>query len=501
MTDALQDNQSTDSAGPEKGSVESVGVSADDPNRSLPVGLVGPDDIQSLPASDAIEPTPDNEGGFKPPGILAGVGRIILETGPVAMPLRGLAKAFRALGERDFLFIWTGAMLSNMGMWIQVVALQWLIKSLAPDHSALWLGKAAFFQQIPTVLLLPLGGVLADRFDLRWIILAGNVFLCAMASSLAVMHHHDLIHIWMLMGTAVILGIWQAALIPATQAILPSLVNKEMLPNAVALNSMQFNMSRAIGPAIGGVTLLSLGATWSFGLNALSYMGIVVAVFLITPPKRAKVVHEGVLRSMRAGAIYLRSRKDLLVILFSVLIFGMFSAPMLFMLPAIVEELHDNHPLQFTQMLSSFGCGAILGSILLAARSHRKAVPWRGLLTIILFGVCEFIIALGWPFWMTIGLTFCCGLTMVGSLNRFFAATIGSVPTYVRGRISSFYMLSLTTGFPIGSIIGGKAASIYGIANVMMTFGSLMVLAMVIGLTSIRVFGIEYRDDSDAARH
>jgi len=473
----------------------------DTSSRSGTPGIVRLSDVQSQDASDAIAPSQDNQGVFRPPGILAGVGRMILETGPVSLPLRGLGKAFGALSHADYRYLWLGAMLSNMGSWVQTVAMQWLIKTHAPEStSALWLGRAAAFQQIPTVLLLPLGGVLADRIDRRWIIFAGNFCLALMAIALSQVEAQGYMHIWVLMGVAVILGVWQAMLVPANQSLLPTLVSRENLPNAVALNAMQFNLSRAIGPAVGGVALVSLGAAWSFGINAFSYAAILIAVFLINMPAGAPRKHEGVFRSMAGGALYLRSRKDLILLLVTIFFSGFCASPVMFMLPALVEEMFDNSAQQYSKLLSAFGIGAVMGAGFLAIRSRKKSTPWRGLITMGLFGLMEATISLRFPFYVTLGLIFFCGMSYIGSLNRFFAATIGSVPSHVRGRVSSFHVLAIMLGFPLGSMAAGYIASAYSLALVMRIYGlSLITIIMLAGLC-IWMFELRFIDDSDEAR-
>lgn len=444
-------------------------------------------------ALDIASPNVDNQGVFRPPGILAGVGRMVLETGSVALPLRGLGRAFRAFSHLDYRYIWIGALLSNMGMWMQTVAMQWLIKSHAPGNtSALWLGREAFFQLIPSVLLLPLGGVLADRVDRRWIILAGNTFLALLALVLSQVVASGRVHMWELMGAATILGMWQAALVPANQSLLPSLVSKENLPNAVALNSMQFNLSRAIGPMVGGAVLVTLGAAWSFGFNSISYIFILVAILMIKAPATVTRKHEGILVAMAGGAKYLTGRKDILMILGVVFISSVLASPMRFMLAAIVEQMFDNTPAQFAKLLSSFGIGAVCGAGLLAMNSHKTVNPWIALVTMGLFGICEFLISFQSSFVMTWILVFLSGMTFIGSLNRLFAATISSIPNQVRGRVASFHVMSVMLGFPIGSLAAGRIATNYGITVVLFWFGLTLVFLLAIAGFIVWKFKIKY---------
>lgn len=459
-------------------------------------------DYNTDPDNDSDTDNDETRGFGRPLGILAGVGKMILETGPVALPLRGLGHAFRALEHVDYRYIWMGALLSNMGTWIQNVAIQWLIKSLAIDSSALWLGRAAFFQQIPAVLLLPLGGVLADRVDRRWIMLAGNLCLAILSLILALTYGYGHLRMWHLIAAASVSGVMSAMLIPANQSLLPTLVSKQNLPNAVALNSMQFNLSRAVGPAIGGAALVSLGAAWSFGINAFTFVFIITALMLIQRPKATPRQKEKFLVAITGGAKYLRHRKDLLLMLCVVFISGAAASPIMFMLPAVVEQLFDDNARQFSFLLSSFGLGAVCGAILLAARSHKYTSPWRGFITMGLFGLLECLISFQSSFPVTLALVFLCGMTFISSLNRFFAATIGSIPNHIRGRVSSIHVLCLMLGFPIGSVLAGTIAESFGMIPVLRYFGLTLVAALCVAGFLIWKFNlvfIEY-DTSEHAQ-
>lgn len=436
---------------------------------------------------------------FSAAGIFAGVGQMIPETGPIAVSLRSIGRAFKAMEHVDYRYMWCGALFSNIGMWMQTVAVQWLVKSIALDSSALWLGRTAFFQQVPTALMLPIGGLLADRFDRRWIILTGNACLSLLAVLLALIQWQGKMNLWILMGAVMILGVWQALLKPSNQSLLSTLVSKDNLPNAIALNSMQHNLTRGIGPAIGGVILVWFGAQWSFGINALTYFGIIVAVLMIQKPEPAsqKKKKEGLIKSLAGGGLYLKHRHDLQLLLFIVLTSGFLATPLLFMLPAIVETMYDNKAQQFSNLLSSFGFGAVAGVIMLAMRSHRKTSPWRGFLTLGVLAMVELAFSFSWPFYVAMGLMFIAGMSYISSLNRFFAGTIGTVPNHVRGRVTSIYMLCMMIGYPTGSIAAGSIATAYGIPFLLRLYG--VALLVILGFAGLLIMTMKLHvlDESD----
>mgnify|MGYP001164793083 CR=1 FL=1 len=438
---------------------------------------------------------------FYQPGLLAGLGQIIMETGPVAITRRGLSRAFPALAHGDYRAMWMGAMCSNIGTWMQTIAVQWLIKSMAPGASALWLGRATFLHHMSAALLLPVGGMLADRFDRRWIILTGNICLGLLALTLMTLQWQGMINIWILLAAVTTIGCWDAMLKPANQSLLSTLIPKDCLTNAVALNSVQFNTTRAIGPALGGVVLTALGAMWSFGFNALTYVAIIFAVLSIRKPEPADhhVRKEGVLKSLAGGVLYLRHRPDLRLTMFIVLSSSFLAATQLFMLPAIVEAMYDNQPRRYSQMLSCFGIGAVLGVAMLAVRSKKQASPWRGFLTMGVYASIQVLLSFGWPFPVALGLMVFSGMSYISSLNRFFAGMIGSIPTQMRGRISSLHMLSMLLGYPLGGLVGGWLASMYGIAPIMRTFGAMLIVILLLAGLTIWQFKMKFQDDSDGS--
>lgn len=172
-------------------------------------------------------------------------------------------ETFRAFRYRNFTVLWAGACASSVGTWMQKVAQSWLVYQLSND--AFLLGLDAFLGEIPIFLFTLLGGVVADRSDRRKVLISSQVVQMSSAATLAILYATGMLQIWHILSLSAVNGMAQAFGGPAYQAIVPALVRKEDLSNAIALNSIQFNLARVIGPLIGGFMLVNYGAAWCFG--------------------------------------------------------------------------------------------------------------------------------------------------------------------------------------------------------------------------------------------
>ncbi len=175
-------------------------------------------------------------------------------------------RIFKAFQYRDFRLMWIGACTSSIGTWMQIVAQGWLIYRLS--HSAFLLALDQFFGGIPIFLLSLLGGVIADRMERRRILLGSQYIQLASAGLLTILVATGTVHVWEILSLSLVSGFAQAFGGPAYQALIPTLVERDDMPNAIALNSIQFNLAVTVGPALGGMTLARLGEKWCFGLNA-----------------------------------------------------------------------------------------------------------------------------------------------------------------------------------------------------------------------------------------
>jgi MFS family permease len=186
-----------------------------------------------------------------------------------------------ALTFRDFRLLWFGALVSSIGTWMQKVAQAWLIVTLTGAGSAFFLGLDAFLSEVPILLFTLIGGVVADRRDRRHLMLMSQVVQMTAAFTLALLVYTGTVRVWLILTLSFITGIAQAFGGPAYQSLIPSLIPKEHLPNAIALNSIQFNLARVIGPLVAGAALAAFGMVACFGLNGISFLFVMAAILAL----------------------------------------------------------------------------------------------------------------------------------------------------------------------------------------------------------------------------
>src|ERR1700690_533974 len=220
-----------------------------------------------------------------------------------------LKRVFRAFHYRDFRLMWFGACMSSIVTWMEIVAQGRLIYRLS--HSAFLLALDQFLAGIPIFLFSLIGGVVADRAERRKILLGSQYVQMACATVLTVLVATARIHVWHMLCLSFISGLAQAFGGPAYQALIPTLVDREDMPNAIALNSIQFNMAVTIGPGLAGIALARLGEKWCFGLNALSFLAPVISLLLISVRYQPERTTESMLDSMKQGIRFVRRQNSM----------------------------------------------------------------------------------------------------------------------------------------------------------------------------------------------
>src|ERR1041384_2494158 len=210
-----------------------------------------------------------------------------------------LRKVFKAFQYRDFRLMWFGACTSSIGTWMQIVAQGWLIYRLS--HSAFLLALDQFLAGIPIFLLSLIGGVVADRTERRKILLISQYIQMACAGVLPILVPTEVVRVWQILSLSFVAGVAQSFGGPAYQALIPTLVDREDMPNAIALNSIQFNTAVTIGPALAGQALAKLGESWCFGLNALSFLAPIVSLLMIRTRFLPAKTTESIFESLKQG--------------------------------------------------------------------------------------------------------------------------------------------------------------------------------------------------------
>src|SRR6202044_321421 len=219
------------------------------------------------------------------------------------------ARIFRAFRYRDFRLMWLGACVSTIGTFVQQFAQSWLVYYLTKDP--FYLGLDLFLGQLPIIMFSLFGGVFADRLDRRKMLLTSQYIQMTCAFLLAFLFFTHVVQVWHILALSFVVGLGQSFGGPAYSALLPALVGPEDLANAIAMNSIQFNLARILGPTLGGLTYTTLGATWCFTLNGFSYLAVIISLIVIKVKFVAPKTQTSVLTSMKEGITFIRDREGL----------------------------------------------------------------------------------------------------------------------------------------------------------------------------------------------
>ena len=340
---------------------------------------------------------------------------------------------------------------------MQEVAQNWLI--LTMTGSAFWLGFDAFLGDAPFLLFSLFGGVLADRRDRRRIVLGSQLVQMASAGILVALILTGVIHVWMILTLSFVVGLAQSFGGPAYQALVPTLVDREDLPNAVALNSIQFNLARVIGPVLGGIAFARLGAAACFGLNALTFLAPIAALLVMTRGGGSTPTSEKVLESLKAGLRAVRDDTSIrgLVVLSFV---GSFCAmPLVTFLPVFARSVFHRDAKGYGVLLAAFGVGAIAGAVGVAFFGH---VRRKGILAVAMqmtFGALMAAFALSRNPIVSYALLALAGASLMIVFAMFMTLVQANVEDRLRGRVVSVYSLAFRGAMPLGNLAAGFFAS------------------------------------------
>lgn len=368
---------------------------------------------------------------------------------------------FRSLGIRDYRIWAAGAIVSNVGTWMQRTAQDWIVLTRLTHDDAFAVGITMALQFGPQLLLLPVTGLAADRIPKRTLMTLTQAAMGLLALALGVLAVLDLVTLAEMYGFAFLLGCAAAFDAPARQSFVSELVPAEHVTNAVALNSASFNSARLIGPAVAGLLTELVGPGWVFMINAASYVAVLASLHVIRPLQPGAATGRGgrSLGDFAAGFRYVSSRRDLVVVFSMIFLIGTFGMNFPIYASTMAVLLHQGAT-GYGLLSTALAVGAVAGALLAA----RRAEPRFGLMVLsgILFGVGLMIGALA-PGYLVLAVT----LPLVGVAAQTFMTTANgtvqlSVERWVRGRVMAIYMAIFMGGTVIGAPVVGWIANALG---------------------------------------
>jgi MFS family permease len=389
---------------------------------------------------------------------------------------------FSSLGVRNYRLWFAGALVSNIGTWMQRIAQDWLVLTELTDEDAAAVGITVGLQFAPMLLLLPLTGMVADRFDRRRVLAVTQSAMALLGATLGVITLTGQVTLVMVYGFAFLLGVATAFDAPARQAFVGELVPDSRLSNAVGLNSASFNGARLIGPGVAGLLIAAIGPGWVFIVNVLTFVAVLVALALLRTgdliplerPRRGR-------GAIREGLRYVRGRSDLILVLVLIFLWGTFGMNFAVFISTMTRIVFDLGPESYGVLSSVLAIGAVSGALLSARREKPRLgiIAWAALaagaalaLAALAPGPLVFGVAL-----VAVGFG---AMTLMTTANSYVQTT---TPPAMRGRVMALYLAIFVGGTPIGAPLMGLVAQTAGPRVAVLSAAAAAVLIVSIAVT------------------
>jgi MFS family permease len=399
---------------------------------------------------------------------------------------RTMRRMLAAFTYRDFRVQWAGACTSSIGTWMQIVAQNWLVLSLT--NSPFFLGLDAFLQQLPIILFTLIGGVFADRYDRRRTLIVSQCIQMSTSGMLALLMYFHVVQIWHILVLSFVTGIAQSFGGPAYQSLIPSLVDKKDLPNAVALNSIQFNVARVLGPLLFGLTL-SAFRHWGynepqamnacFALNSLSFVVVINTLMMLRvkhiPPAETKRMRD----ELKTGLSYVRARSNLVALIVLAAATTFLGFALLTFLPIFAQKIFHEGADTYSHLMAFSGAGSIVGALIVAWLGKFRRMGLTALLVQALYGALIIAFSISRLLWLSDLLLFLTGMTLMVVFSTVTSLIQLIAPNEMRGRVMSIYMLAFRGGMPLGSLVSGYLATFLGAPLVIGINGMLLIMVAV----------------------
>lgn len=377
--------------------------------------------------------------------------------------------------------IWIASLSSNFGSLIQSVGAAWMMTTISSSVGMVALVQAS--TALPIMLFSLASGALADNFNRRRVMLVAQSFMLIVSISLSAFAYFGLITPWLLLTFTFLLGCGTALNNPSWQASVGDMVPRDDLPGAVALNSMGFNITRSVGPAIGGAIVAFAGAAAAFAVNTLSYLPLIFALFRWQPKYDTNPLPRETLgRAISAGLRYVAMSPNIAKVIFRSFVFGLSASAVLALLPLVARDLVKGGPLVYGILLGAFGIGAIGGALLSARLREFMSSEAIVKSAFIGFALSAVLTAVSTNTWLTSAALLVSGACWVLALSLFNVTVQLSTPRWVVGRALSLYQTTTFGGIAGGSWIWGQAAAEHGAEMALLVSSVVMLVGGAIGL-------------------
>ncbi len=380
-----------------------------------------------------------------------------------------------------FRSVWFASLASNFGGLIQSVGAAWMMTAISNSADMVALVQAS--TALPIMLFSLASGAIADNYNRRKVMLTAQAFMFAVSIALTLAAYFGFLTPWLLLSFTFLLGCGTALNNPSWQASVGDMVPRSDLPAAVSVNSMGFNLTRSVGPAIGGIIVAAAGAAAAFAVNAFSYLPL---LFVLSRWKQKEtpstLPRETLGIAMTAGLRYVAMSPNIEKVLLRGFVFGFTAISVLALLPLVARDIVQGGPLLYGVLLGAFGIGAIGGALINAWLRQKLTSEWIVRLGFMGFAICATVAALSQMAWLTCAALLIGGASWVISLSLFNVTVQMSTPRWVVGRALSLYQTATFGGMALGSWIWGVIAENHGASEALLASAALMIAGAALGL-------------------
>jgi MFS family permease len=391
--------------------------------------------------------------------------------------------ALRALRHRNFRLFFCGQLISLIGTWMDPVAESWLIYRLT--GSSLLLGIVAFAGQIPIFLLMPIGGIVADRYDRRSILIVTQSLMTALTLSLAGLTLARVIQPWHVMMLGVLAGVVSAFDIPVRQAFIADMVPREDMVNAIALYSAIFNGARVIGPALAGVVVAAMGEGWCFLGNGLSFLAVIAGMLIMTVVPARPSIQGSSLQNIMEGFRFVTRAAPVRALMLLVGLISLTGTPGVVLMPVFADQVLHGGAMALGLLLGASGLGALCGAITLATRKNVSGLERWILVACNAFGAALILFSLSRTFWLSVALLVPVGFSVVLAMGSSNTLIQTMVPDQLRGRVMAVYSMMFIGMAPLGALMAGSVAHAIGAPMTVAFGGALSIIGGIVFATRL----------------
>jgi MFS family permease len=390
------------------------------------------------------------------------------------LPTSRLGRMFSALRYREFRLLWFGAFTSTVGTWMQTIAQGWVVLNMT--NSPFLLGVDGFLATGPMLLFSLFGGVIADRVERRKVMLLSQYLQMSFAFALGGLIWTGKVAVWHIFALSFLTGSAQSFSGPAYISLLPLLVRREDVPNAIAMNSVQFNLARVIGPTLAGIAFAAWGPAICFAVNGLSFIAVIIALLMIRSPAVTgkSTAKTSIIEEMREGFRFVHTRRRLQLLTFLAFVATFLGMPIVTFMPVVARSIFKLDARGYASMVAIYGVGSVVGALFVAASSH---IPRKGNAALIMqlaFAVAMISFGLSTSLPLSLAFAFFAGACIVGVISLYSSLVQLTTTDAMRGRVMSIFMLAFRGGMPLGNLLAGYVAQRWSISTALTINGTVM---------------------------